>query len=531
LLGVSFFDVNNVIAVGNAGTVIITDDAGATWTPLTITARNLYCVSCFDASNCMIGGESILHSSAYEHYYESTVIRLINGGTSWVIYHRVGENNFYGVSNNTLVGGDGEIFRTSDDGTTWDAQRTGPVRKLRGVSFTSSDIGTAVGHNGTILRTTNGGSTWTSQTYNSPTTNGSINDHLKAVSFFDDNNGFAVSGSSYNDGSMPYGSAYGLILRTSNGGTNWDVLYNSYYAAFNGVFSIDADTCVAVGVYKVSQVDHASWFRTTDGGVSWDGKYFNSITDPLTDIFFTDANTGILVGHNGRIMLTTNGAESWNTLSSGTTQALHGVCFSDANQATVVGNGGTILRTSDGGISWQAQTSGTTEDLYSVSFTDADNGLISGNNGIILKTDNGGVTWEMQQSITNEDLFAVSMVDQNIGTAAGDNGTILRTTTGGYTIVFNENNFESSKGYQLSQNYPNPFNTSTIIRYIIPERSSVQLTVYNTLGQIVHKLVNRDLEAGIHEITFDASHLPSGVYIYRLQAEEYVESKKLLYLK
>jgi hypothetical protein len=281
----------------------------------------------------------------------------------------------------------------------------------------------------------------------------------------------------------------------------------------------------------VSQVDHASWFRTTDGGTSWDGKYFNSITDPLIDIFFTDANTGILVGHNGRIMLTTNGAESWNTLSSGTTQALHGVCFSDANQATVVGNGGTILRTSDGGISWQAQTSGTTEDLYSVSFTDADNGLISGNNGIILKTDNGGVTWEMQQSITNEDLFAVSMVDQNIGTAAGDNGTILRTTTGGYTIVFNENNFESSKGYQLSQNYPNPFNTSTIIRYIIPERSSVQLTVYNTLGQIVHKLVNRDLEAGIHEITFDASHLPSGVYIYRLQAEEYVESKKLLYLK
>jgi len=85
--------------------------------------------------------------------------------------------------------------------------------------------------------------------------------------------------------------------------------------------------------------------------------------------------------------------------------------------------------------------------------------------------------------------------------------------------------------YMLFQNYPNPFNPSTSIRYNIPERNHVLLTVYNTLGQEVAKLIDQEIEPGTHEITFDASHLPSGVYIYRLQAGEYVESRKLLLLK
>ncbi len=85
--------------------------------------------------------------------------------------------------------------------------------------------------------------------------------------------------------------------------------------------------------------------------------------------------------------------------------------------------------------------------------------------------------------------------------------------------------------YELYQNYPNPFNPSTVIRFRIPERNYVQLTVYNPLGQKVTQLVDEELNPGYYEMRFDALQLPSGVYIYRLRAGEYVESKKLLLLK
>ena len=96
------------------------------------------------------------------------------------------------------------------------------------------------------------------------------------------------------------------------------------------------------------------------------------------------------------------------------------------------------------------------------------------------------------------------------------------------TVTQNDDN---PTDYFLSNNYPNPFNPSTKLQFGIPDRSHVQLTVYNTLGQKITTLVNQEIEVGSHEITFDASHLPSGVYIYRLQAGEYVESRKMLYLK
>ena len=77
--------------------------------------------------------------------------------------------------------------------------------------------------------------------------------------------------------------------------------------------------------------------------------------------------------------------------------------------------------------------------------------------------------------------------------------------------------------FELSQNYPNPFNPSTTIRYGLPSRSHVTLTVFNTLGQQVATLVQGEQEAGFHESVFDASGLASGVYLYRLTAGSYVE--------
>jgi hypothetical protein len=85
--------------------------------------------------------------------------------------------------------------------------------------------------------------------------------------------------------------------------------------------------------------------------------------------------------------------------------------------------------------------------------------------------------------------------------------------------------------FTLDQNYPNPFNPSTKISFGLPQRSNVVLKVFNTLGQEVAELVNESLEAGTHSYNFDASKLTSGVYVYSLQTDAGVISKKMTLVK
>ncbi len=84
---------------------------------------------------------------------------------------------------------------------------------------------------------------------------------------------------------------------------------------------------------------------------------------------------------------------------------------------------------------------------------------------------------------------------------------------------------------ELFQNYPNPFNPVTVISYQLPVHSEVRLEVFDLLGRRVAVLVDGILEAGAHEAAFDASNLASGVYIYRIQAGDFVQSKKMLLMK
>ncbi|HQI42290.1 MAG TPA: YCF48-related protein, partial [Ignavibacteriaceae bacterium] len=85
--------------------------------------------------------------------------------------------------------------------------------------------------------------------------------------------------------------------------------------------------------------------------------------------------------------------------------------------------------------------------------------------------------------------------------------------------------------YELYQNYPNPFNPATRIKFAIPKQSQVNLSIYNMLGELVTTLVNRQLNAGYYEYDFKASDYSSGVYIYRLKTEDFIESKKMLLMK
>lgn len=113
------------------------------------------------------------------------------------------------------------------------------------------------------------------------------------------------------------------------------------------------------------------------------------------------------------------------------------------------------------------------------------------------------------------------------------NPNSIRMITGvlGASLVANEDEAEVPEGFTLAQNYPNPFNPATRIGFHLPQAQHVTLTVYDLLGRPVATLAEGFKPAGPHEAVFDARRLPSGVYIYRLEAERLSQAKVMTLLK
>lgn len=165
--------------------------------------------------------------------------------------------------------------------------------------------------------------------------------------------------------------------------------------------------------------------------------------------------------------------------------------------ATELNNSGFDLERKSASTSWQkiafVQGNGTTTQPNSYSFTDRN--LADGKYSYRLKQVDLDGTFEYSKTV------AVSIVSNIV------------------------NQFE------LSQNYPNPFNPSTTIKFTIPDAGHVKLTVYNLLGQEVSTLVNGFTEAGVHYINFDASNLNSGVFLYKIEANGFIQTRKMTLIK
>ena len=142
----------------------------------------------------------------------------------------------------------------------------------------------------------------------------------------------------------------------------------------------------------------------------------------------------------------------------------------------------------------------------------------------ILLTDDfeGGEDVEVLDMDGDEDLDVV---------AAGSSGKLVWWENETPVGIFIESNNEILHKFSLEQNYPNPFNPITKISYQIPEPGIVSLKIYNVLGKEITTMVNEKKSAGEYEVEFDGSKLSSGIYFYRLFADGFSITKKMLLLK
>jgi len=99
------------------------------------------------------------------------------------------------------------------------------------------------------------------------------------------------------------------------------------------------------------------------------------------------------------------------------------------------------------------------------------------------------------------------------------------------TITDVENEETIPTVFKLEQNYPNPFNPSTRIKFAVPEKSNVLIKVYDILGSEVAILVNEEMNVGWYENDFNATGLSSGVYLFRMEAGNFISTKKMIYLR
>jgi photosystem II stability/assembly factor-like uncharacterized protein len=397
------------------------------------------------------------------------------------------------------------IFRNSS--AQWEQQYSGVPNTLFDVVFYNDTLGFAVGEQGRILKSNDGGSYWY-------TVNQTIGTYFKCVRFASPSTLFA----------MGY---YGQIIKSSNYGETWILQGSPTSMQIEGLSFYSTTGAYATGYSGIL-------LKTINGGSNWT---YSWLPYSMFDIYMFNASTGIVCGSGGNILKTTNSGVNWTQRYINSSVDLHSMAFLNANTGVMVGNEGNIFTTSNGGNTWKLQDSAhtTTNTLYKVAYPSANRITAVGSSGTIITSTDGGVTWVLQDAGTSAGLFGVHFRDANHGCVVGESGTILTTSDGGSVFV-NQISSEVPDKYSLYQNYPNPFNPSTKIKFSVPsnmksETSKVKLIVFDLLGKEIATLVNEKLKPGVYESKFDKGNLTSGIYFYRLQTDNFVETKKMILLK
>jgi len=383
------------------------------------------------------------------------------------------------------------------------------------ICFASGEYSTAYENYYTIYKSSNGGNIWTQ-------ISGGTGWFIKKIIFTDDMTGYAGGG--LNRLYMTENQYGKCILKTTNGGLNWNTVYNiisipGTEMEINDMYFMNASTGWA------SSRD-GSIMKTTNGGINFTANnsapFFRK-----SSVFFVGPLYGWTAGDSGRIAYTINGGIDWSSLNSLSTSNLKSIFFLNLNTGFVCGNNGIICKSTNGGVNWTVLNSFVTSNLNSVYFINPDTGWVSGIN-TILNTTNGGVNWIIQYNSISS-LNSIRFFNSHIGWSCGGN-KMLYTISGGVVNIKVISSFNPGK-YTLFQNYPNPFNPTTKIRIDLPDVNTAILKIYDILGREVTTLLNRKLNSGTYDIEFNASDLSSGIYFYKLTSGDYSSTKSMVVIK
>lgn len=277
-------------------------------------------------------------------------------------------NAIYFKGNDGFVVGGNRFDNTSilvshDAGATWEKKDFPEAGKaLYGVTETPGGNIVACGYDGKMLTTTDNGYNWRfSQISNWQS--------YKDLAFLDDNHAIGISGNSFNSGGISYFDTYGAV-------DHWD----STDVEYNDIEMRDAYTGYIAG--------YGTMLKTTDGGKNW--NVLNVVNDDFSGISILNAAEMWICGSNGSIFHSTDAGASWNKQRNGNSLTekkyyLHDILFIDQSNGWAVGDKGVVIYSSDGGKSWKEYEHFTDDALRSICQLPDGNLVVCGDNGALYK--------------------------------------------------------------------------------------------------------------------------------------------------
>ena len=398
---------------------------------------------------------------------------------------------------------------------TWSLNTSGTANGLNTVKAVNGLIAWTAGANATVRKTTNGGATWVDANPNP----GVINGTVYAIESFGADTAWCTTSP---------GATF--IYRTTNGGTNWTQVHTQAGGFWNIIKFQNSNT----GFIQGDPVG-ARWslWKTTDAGATWDSAgmflpqagaeagWNNSASLRGNHIWFGTNNT--------RVYHSTDFGSTWT--SGPTTGSLNTYSLHFSSPTVGIGGGTAIVKTTDGGVTYGAPvTVPGAGNILGVEGKGDD--FWCGRGAVIYRSTDGGATWALEHTAAGT-VQAMDFYDDGgclRGWAVGATGSIAMID-GTVSGIGNGNFSELPASFKLNQNYPNPFNPSTTISFEMPKSGVVELKVFDMLGREVASLVNGFRQAGTYRVDFNAIGLASGVYVYRIKAGDFVESKKMTLLK